>query len=157
MMILLSCIAWCGFLCVLLLHLAAIAQAHWFQSELGAASIMPLAVLACVLMLIMLSLAHSWFWAEFLEHLTHAMSPAAKTYMMLSVLYPVVWMALGKSRGETLHALTIYHGLQVITAIMLPLFLIPACYFWKERPAKAPVAELPTDRLKPPVHLTAAR
>jgi hypothetical protein len=128
-------IAGSGVAVTLLLHLFAMIGAGWPEAVLFSLPGLLLILLAVILMVWMVISAWEWSWGDFLSNITDDMPSLAKTLAAIILLYPFFLGAIGTGRGQaSADALINTCPAGVITAAILPLYLLPALYFWKERP-----------------------
>lgn len=132
-MIILSVISIIGFLCALVIHLGAVAKFAWVGDNLDS-FLGFLFISGAGLLLITIIKAWDWSWGGFLENLTDDMTSLIKNLLLIVTLYPILILAIYHRRGGYSVALSSTQTIWEMSAMLLPLFLIPACYFWKERP-----------------------
>jgi hypothetical protein len=131
-MVVLSVIAMLGFLYALTLHLAAALHGGWVLTLTDVMLVVPF-VLGGVLTLLMIIYAWDWSWSGFLVNITDGMPDNIQPMLLLAVVYPFFIGAIGHGRGMSM-PMTPFQEAGAATAVLLPLFLLPAVYFWKERP-----------------------
>lgn len=82
-------------------------------------------------------------WADFLENIADGIPGQVKTIIFLIILYPMVIAGIGvRGAGNTINTIHSLHpeytaailATRLGTAFLLPLYFLPAVYFWKERP-----------------------
>lgn len=125
-MIILAVISLIGLIFAIVLHLCTIVEVSWLSNNIDPIySIMFIS--GSILMLLTIIKAWDWSLGSLIGNITDGMSGLAKNFMILSILYPCI--INGTAKGQVPNA-TIFG----ISSILFPIFLIPALYFWKERP-----------------------
>ena len=134
----LACISFAGFLGTLSIHLAASAHVPWTGS-IPDWLFNTMLFTGLSLVLIMVISAWAWSLAEFWDNLSDGMSGLAYTFVFFTIAYAMIISSYGGRYAAVDRIMNPENWTPMIdnwimTGVLIPLYFVPAMYFWKERP-----------------------
>lgn len=132
-MVILSGISLVGFVCALIIHILAATKMISVGSHLEVFIAIEF-IFGCVLSLVTLIKSWDWSFSGLLENYFDEMPGTLKSLVGLMFVYPFIIGTISHYRSMPFGTMSDSMFVFAMTSTLLPLFFLPACYFWKERP-----------------------